>query len=156
MPSYCCFSSDFLQSHCTVLLSSFRLPFSCTSWWVHFLIFLRFSKFESSFLQFSPFVAQIKNFCSDPGFFPLTMFVKDLTGCFNHCCSEGGNHWIHVCILLMMVRGVNFPPIIAWKDSRTLGSFSFSRSNLNLVCVWLADSFSDEGGRSSSASRGHF
>ena len=31
MPSYCCSSSDFLQSHYTVLLSSFLLPFSCTS-----------------------------------------------------------------------------------------------------------------------------
>ena len=27
MPSYCCSSSDFFQSHCTVLLSSFLLPF---------------------------------------------------------------------------------------------------------------------------------
>ena len=32
MPCYCCSSSDFLQSHYTVLLSSFLLPFSCTSW----------------------------------------------------------------------------------------------------------------------------
>ena len=31
MPSYRCSSSDFLQSHCTVLLSSFLLPFSSTS-----------------------------------------------------------------------------------------------------------------------------
>ena len=32
MPSYCCSSSDFLQSHYTVLLSSFLLPFSRISW----------------------------------------------------------------------------------------------------------------------------
>ena len=31
MPSYCWSSSDFLQSHYTVLLSSFLEPFSCTS-----------------------------------------------------------------------------------------------------------------------------
>ena len=30
-PSYCCSSSDVLQSHYTVLTSSFLLPFSCTS-----------------------------------------------------------------------------------------------------------------------------
>ena len=38
-----------------------------------------------------------------------------------------------VSSLLMMVRGANFLPIIAWKVSNTLGSFSFSRSNLSLV-----------------------
>ena len=31
MPSYCCSSSDFLQSRYTVLLSSLLSPFSCTS-----------------------------------------------------------------------------------------------------------------------------
>ena len=36
---------------------------------VHFLVFLRSFWFESVLSQFSPFVAQIKNFCSDPGFF---------------------------------------------------------------------------------------
>ena len=48
-----------------------------------------------------------------------------------------------------MVRGANLPPIIAWKVSNTLGSFSFARSNFSLV-------FSGEGGWSSSASRDHF
>ena len=37
----------------------------------------------------------------------------------------------------MMARGANFPPIIAWKVSNTLGSFSFLRSNLSLVCFGL-------------------
>ena len=44
------------------------------------------------FFLFSPFVAQIKNFCRDTGIFLLTMFAKDLTGCFSHCCIEGGDH----------------------------------------------------------------
>ena len=62
---------------------------------VHFLEFLRSFRFKSSLSQFSPFVAQIENFCGDQGFFLLlTMFVKDLTGCFTHCCVEGGDHWI--------------------------------------------------------------
>ena len=26
------------------------------------------------------------------GFFLLTMFAKDLTGCFSHCCVEGGDY----------------------------------------------------------------
>ena len=42
-----------------------------------------------------------------------------------------------VSSLLMMVRGANLLPIIAWKVSNTLGSFSFLRSNLILVCLGL-------------------
>ena len=74
------------------------------------------------------------------------MFAKNLTGCFSHCCVKGVDHWIHVCI----------SPIIAWKVSNTLGSFSFSRSNLSLVCFGLLIFCSGEGGRSSSASHDHF
>ena len=37
--------------------------------------------------------------------------------------------------LFIMVRSRNFPPILVWKVSDTLGSFSFPRSNLSLVCV---------------------
>ena len=29
------------------------------------------------------------------------MFAKDLTGCFSHCCVEGGHHWVHVCIFIV-------------------------------------------------------
>ena len=43
---------------------------------VHFLAFLRSFRFESFPSQLSPFVAQIKNLCSGPGFFLLTMFAK--------------------------------------------------------------------------------
>ena len=41
----------------------------------------------------------------------------------------------------MMVEGAKFPPIIAWKVSNTMGSFSFSRSNLSLVCFGLLTLF---------------
>ena len=42
-----------------------------------------------------------------------------------------------VSSLFMMVRGANFPPTIAWKVFNTLGFFSFSWSNLSLVCFDL-------------------
>ena len=60
--------------------------------------------------------------------------------------------------LCIMVRGANLPPIIAWKVSNTLGSFSFWRSNLSLVCFGLLIFFffSGEGGGSSSASSDYF
>ena len=76
-----------------VFFSLFRVPLDVG---VHSLVFLRSFRLKSFLSQFSPFVAQIKNFCSDPGFFVLTMFTKDLTSCFSHCCVEGGDHWIYV------------------------------------------------------------
>ena len=42
-----------------------------------------------------------------------------------------------VPLLFIMVRGANFPPIIAWKVSNTFGSFSLPRSNLRLMCFGL-------------------
>ena len=66
-----------------IFFSLFHAPLDVV---VHFLVFLRYFRLELFLSQFSPFVAQIKNFCSDPGFFfLLTMFAKDLTGCFSHC-----------------------------------------------------------------------
>ena len=99
----------------TLLLSSFLEPFSCTSWCCCSLVFIR--SLGSNLSWFSPSVKQIKNFCGDPGFFLLTMFAKDLFGCFSHCCVEGGDYRICVYSLLMMVRGTKLPPIIAWKVS---------------------------------------
>ena len=75
-----------------VFFSLFHAPLDVV---VHSLVFLRSSRLKSFLSQFSPFVAQIKNFCSDPGFFLLTMFAKDLTGYFNHCCvlSHLNSNW---------------------------------------------------------------
>ena len=91
----CCSAPDCVQSYYIILLSSFLLPFSFTSWCsVYFLVFLRSVRFEFFVSHFSPFIAQIKNLCSDPGFFLLMMFAKDLTGCFSYCCVQGGDHCI--------------------------------------------------------------
>ena len=92
MSSSCCSSSDFLYSHYIVRLSSF-LFHAPLDVFVLFLVFLRSFKFESFLSWFSPFVAQIKNFCSDRFvvvvfvflflfvclFFLLTMCAKGLT-----------------------------------------------------------------------------
>ena len=60
-----------------VFFSLFLAPLDVV---VHFLVFLRSFRLRSFLSQFSPFVAHIKNFCSNPGFFLLTLFAKDLTG----------------------------------------------------------------------------
>ena len=73
-----------ISLHCSPIqftLAFFHAPLDVV---VHFLVFLRSFRLKSFLSQFSPFVAQIKNFCSDPGFFLLTMCAKDLTGCFSH------------------------------------------------------------------------
>ena len=65
--------------------------------------------------------------------------------------------FMSVSSLFMMVRGTNFPPIIVWKVSNTyIGIFQLFEIKLESCVFWLADSFSDEDGKLSSASRGHF
>ena len=110
----------------------FSLAFSCTSWCFWSL------PYTSLILQVQIFSFSVLSFCcTDQEFlqwplFFLTMFAKNLTGCFSYCCVEGGDYWVHVCSLFMMVRVANFLPVTAWKVSNILGSFSFSRSNLSL------------------------
>ena len=135
MPSYCCSSSDFLQSHYTVFFSLFHAPLDVV---VHFLVFLRSFRLKAFLSQFSPFVAQINNVCSGKVFFfwrclPKISMAVSVTAVLKVVIIES----MSVSSLLMMVRGANLPPIIAWKLSNTLGSFSFSRSNLSLVCFGL-------------------
>ena len=65
------------------------------------------------------------------------MFAKDLTGCFSHCCVEGADHRksMSVSSLFMMVRGANFPPIIARKVSNALGSCSFNHNRQSMYSL---------------------
>ena len=88
MPSYCCSSSDFLQSHCSVLLSSFLLPFSRTSWcccsFPCISQILRARIFSFSVLFFCRADQECLQWSR---VFLLTMFAKDLTGCFSHWCD---------------------------------------------------------------------
>ena len=66
-----------------VLFCLFRAPLDGV---VRILIFLRSFKFKSFLSQFSPFVAQIKNLCSDPGFLS-----------FDDVCQ--GSHWLFQSLL---------------------------------------------------------
>ena len=103
---------------------------------VHSSVLLRSFRFDSFLSHFPPFLAQIKNICSDPCFFLFFFIIfwmvisKDLTGCFSHCCVEGWSS-SSAASLFMMVRGANAQLILAWEVSNTLVSFSFSVSNPN-------------------------
>ena len=109
---------------------------------VHFLVFLRSFRFKSFLSQFSPFVAQIKDFCSDPGFFLLTMFAKDLTGCFNYCCVECGDHSIHVCVFIVHDgKRCKLPTYHSLEGFQNIGIFQLFEVKLASCVLWLADSF---------------
>ena len=56
-----------ISQHCSPI--QFSLAFFVHLFKVHFLVFLRSFRLKSFLSQFSPFVAQIKNFCSDPVLF---------------------------------------------------------------------------------------
>ena len=155
MLSYCCSSSDFLQSHCTVLLSSFLQPFSCTFWCCCLLPCI------SQILQIQIVSSSVLSFCRTdqeflqwPRFFffcwclPRISMVVSVIAVLKVMIRS-------VSSLFMMLRGANFLPITAWKVSNTLGSFSFSRSTW-VLCVLACLFFSGEGGMSLSASRDHF
>ena len=82
---------------------------------VYFLVFLRSFRFESFLSLFSLFVAQIKNFCSDPCFFLLTMFAKDLPGCYRTAVLQVVIiESMSASSLFIMVKSANFPLIIGF------------------------------------------
>ena len=140
MPSHCCSSSDFLQCHCTILLSSFILPFSGTSWWCCSHPYI------SQILQVQIVSFSVLSFCrTDQEFMqwprifvfwrclPRISLTVSVTAVLKVVIIGS----MSVSSLFMMVRGATIPPIIAWKVFNTLGSFISSRSDVSFVCFGL-------------------
>ena len=141
MLSYCCSSLDFLLSHYTVLLSSFIFSFSCTSGCCCSLPCIsQILQVQVISSQFFPSVTQNKKFLQWP-----RAFSSD------DVCQ--GSHWLFQSLLCWRWWSLN-PGLYlhcswwwevqtshlsykAWKVSNTLGSFSFLRSNLSLMCFAL-------------------
>ena len=138
MPSYCCSSSDFLQFRHTVLLSIFLKSLPCTSWCCCSLPCI------SQILQVQIVSFSVLSFCRTdqellqwPFFFYRCLLRISLAVSVTAVLKVVITESMSVSSLSMMVRGANFPSIIAWKVSNTLRSFSFSRSNLSFVCFGL-------------------
>ena len=95
------------------------------------------------FPQFSPFVVHTKNFCGDQGsFFPLMMFVNDLTGCFSHCGVKGGYHRIHVCICIVHdSERCKLPAYHSLEGFKRTGILKLFDVKFESCVLWLADSF---------------
>ena len=60
---------------------------------------------------------------------------QGFAGCFNHCCVEGGDHWIHDCIFIFHNGEKCKLPVY-----HSLEGFQQS-GTLNFCVFWLADSF---------------
>ena len=131
------------QSHYTVLLSSlFRLFHAPPDVVFHFLAFLRSFRFESFLSQFSSFVAQIKNFCSYPRYFLLTMLPRislaaSVTAVLKVMIIESMSE----SSLFMMLRGANFPPIDSLEGFQRIGISQLFEVKLQSCVFWLADPF---------------
>ena len=145
-----------------VLFCLFRAPLGALVYFPVFLILFRFEYFLS---QLSPFVAQIKNFFSDPVLLLLLLLFSDdicqgLDLLFPSLLVEGGDHWIHVCIFIIPGGGGEKYQLPAYHSLEfgigTHWDLSAFRGQTWVLCVLACWFFADEGGRSSSASRGHF
>ena len=76
------------------------------------------------------------------GCFLLTMFAKDLTGCFSHCCVKGGDHCIYVCIFVAHDgERCKLPAYHSLEGFQHLRIFPLFEVKLETSVFWLADSF---------------
>ena len=128
------------------ILPFFPLVRSFTTWNALSLLFLfrlSFISLHCSSIHFSlasfvpllifgwfPYIYRLIRGCSSPFSIPITLAVS-VTALLKLLVS------MLVFSSSRMVRGANFPPIIAWNVSAILGYFSFSRSNFILVCFGL-------------------
>ena len=84
-------------------------------------------------LQISPLITKVENIFGDLWLFPAGFLTKYLTGCISHCCIVGGNHGIHVHVLITQSNAwCEIPPYRCLKLQATSGFLSFSISNLSL------------------------
>ena len=101
MLSCCCFCSGKFQSPRTEHLSSPPLLSYCLlNPPVCFPVFFCSFCFIPLPLQISPLITEVANIFGDPWLLPAAFLTKYLTGCISHCCIVGGNHGIHVHVLI--------------------------------------------------------
>ena len=98
----------------SVFFSLFRAPLDVV---VHFLVFLRSFRLKFFLSHFSSFFHADQEFLQWPRFFffwrclPRISLAVSVTAVFKVVIIES----MSVSLLLMMVRGANLPPIIAWN-----------------------------------------
>ena len=143
MPSYRCSFLGFLQSHYTVLLSSFLLPFSCTSWCRCSLPCI------SQFLQVQIISFSVVSFCRIdkeflqwPGVFfwrclPRISLAVSVTAVLKVVIIESRS----VSSLSTMMRGEKLPIYHSLEGFQHIGIIQLFEVKLESCVFWLADSF---------------
>ena len=64
------------------------------------------------------------------------------SGCFSHCCVEGGDHSVHVCIFIVHNGERCEPPAYhSLEGFQHIGIFHLFKVKLESWVFWLADSF---------------
>ena len=64
------------------------------------------------------------------------------TGCFSHCCVEGGDHWIYVFIFVAYDGERCKPPVYySLEGFQHVGIFQIFEVKLESCVFWLADFF---------------
>ena len=157
MPSYCLFCffrSSSISLHCSPIQFSF-------AFFMHLLMLLFTSLYFSEpsgsnhfFLGSLLLLHRSRISAVTQDFFLLTMFAKDFTSYFRHCCVEGGGHWIHVCIFIIHDgKSCKIPVYHRFEGSQHIGIFQLFGVNLEYLCALACWFFSGEGGRLSLARR---
>ena len=132
------------RSWTVVAFPYFTVVKSFTSWYALLLLF--FLRFSSISLHCSPIQ------------FSLAFFMHLLMLLFTSLYfSESGDHWIYVCMFIAHDGETCKPPAFhSLEGFQHVGIFQLFEVKIESCVFWLADFFSGEGGRSSSASRDHF
>ena len=81
-------------------------------------------------LLISPLITKVENIFGDPWLFPAAFLPEYLTGCISHCCIVGGNHGIHVHVLI--AQSNEWCELPTYRCLKSASHTSFSRSNLSL------------------------
>ena len=70
------------------------------------------------------------------------MIAKDHTGCFSHCCVEGGDHCIQVCIFTVHDgERCKLPAYDSLEGFQHIGIFQLFEIKLESCVLWVADTF---------------
>ena len=105
---------------------------------VHFLVFFQILQVQIVSFSVISIGRTDQEFLQWPRFF---LFWRCLPGCFSHCCAEGGDHWLHVCIFIVhddeRYKLASYHSLEGFQHT---GIFQLFEVKLESCVFWLADS----------------
>ena len=156
MPSCSRSSLDFLQSHYTVLLPSFLLPFSCPSWWCCSLISISRTLQVRFFLLLSSLLSShrwIISAMTQLFFFSDSVCQASYWLFQSLLCWRWWSLTPYLHLIVHDAERCKLPACHTLEGFQYIGIFQLFEVKLESCVFWLF--FSDKGWMSSSASGGH-